>query len=75
MVVKEVVWEEQLAQGDLVFTSGEGGWLENLLIGRISQIQDDEAKTFRKGVVEPFLNVKLLDNVFPQELWIYSSSK
>lgn len=64
LIVREVLWSEQLTEGDLVYTNGEGGWLANIVIGRIHQVEQEGARNFQSAVVEPFFVPKQLDTVF-----------
>ena len=64
MILRDILWEEAVGEGDFVYTSGEGEWLANLLVGKVVRVEGGRVKNFREAVVEPFFEIKVLDSVF-----------
>jgi len=64
MVLTEVLKSEQVGENDLVFTSGEGGWLPDLLVGKIQRVEEGKEKVFKKAWVSPLLDYQNLRLVF-----------
>src|SRR3989344_8076048 len=57
--------ETPLTEGELVLTSGVGGDVPpQLLVGEIRRIIDDEAASFKRATVKPFLDIGTLRQVF-----------
>ncbi|MBX4201218.1 rod shape-determining protein MreC [Candidatus Parcubacteria bacterium] len=57
--------DAELAQQDNIVTSGqEGIFPRNLLIGMISTVHKNDAKPFQTADVQPFFDVKNMDNLF-----------
>jgi rod shape-determining protein MreC len=51
--------------GELVVTSGLGGkFPENLVIGRVVQVDRNEAELFQRAVVQPAVDFNALELVF-----------
>lgn len=61
---EKVTQEERLELGDLVLTSGEGGYPKGLIIGKITKVEKKESEVFQKAEVEPSLNFDELELVF-----------
>lgn len=64
MVLEQVLKSEKISQGDFVYTSGEGDWLPDLLIGKIDKIEQGEEKVFQKAWVNSFLDYQNLRYIF-----------
>jgi rod shape-determining protein MreC len=71
MTLSEVLKSENVEPGDLVFTSGEEdsvvgetGWLADLLIGEVKEIEESQEKVFKKGIVSPLIDFQNLRSVF-----------
>lgn len=51
--------------GELVMTSGLGGnFPENLIIGRVVEVERNEAELFQRAVVQPAVDFRTLETVF-----------
>jgi len=57
--------DAKINQGDVVITSGlEGIFPKDLLIGKISSIEKNDAKPFQSAKIQPFFDVKNAGNLF-----------
>lgn len=63
-VLTKVLQSEILETGDLVVTTGEGGYARDLLLGKIGKISKNEVDPFQKAEVESLLDFAKLENVF-----------
>lgn len=55
----------QVEVGELVTTSGLGGnFPENLVIGRVVEVERNEAELFQRAVVQPAVDFRTLETVF-----------
>jgi rod shape-determining protein MreC len=55
----------QVAVGELVTTSGLGGkFPENLVIGRVVEVERNEAELFQRAVVQPAVDFNTVETVF-----------
>ncbi len=63
-VLSKVLQSEILEAGDLVVTTGEGGYARDLLLGKIGKISKNEVDPFQKAEVESLLDFAKLENVF-----------
>lgn len=68
LMLEEVLKSEILNEEDLVFSSGEGGWLPDLLIGQIATVEEGKEKVFKKAQIKPFLDINDLRYVFVVKL-------
>ena len=59
-----VVQGDQLNVGDLVLTTGEGGYPSGLVIGKIKEVKKVEKELFQKAVIELLINPASLATVF-----------
>ena len=59
-----VLQKDILALGELVVTSGEEGYLPDLLIGKIKSKEEESHRPFQEAEVEPILEYEKLENVF-----------
>ena len=59
-----LVQGDKLNEGDIVYTTGEGGYPSGLVIGKIKEIKKVEKDLFQKGVVELLINPSSLSIVF-----------
>jgi rod shape-determining protein MreC len=64
MVVSELLKGELVLEGDLVFTSGEGEWLADILIGEVEEIVAGKEKVFQKAFVSSPVDFGALRHVF-----------
>lgn len=64
LLLKEVLKDEKISIGDLVYTSGEDNWPTDLLIGRIDKITSGKDQVFQEAKVEPSVDYQDLRNVF-----------
>lgn len=56
---------EQVKKNQVVITSGIGGvYPSGLRIGKIISVKDDPGGLFKLATIEPFVNFKMLENVF-----------
>lgn len=63
-VLEELLKSEAIDEGDLVFTSGEGEWLPDLMIGQIEKIEESQGKVFKKAWVASLVDWQNLRNIF-----------
>ena len=63
-VLTKILKTDQLAEGDLLLSAGEGGDRGNLLIGRISRIETEEEGVYSQATVEPAVDYRSLGVVF-----------
>jgi len=55
----------QVEVGELVMTSGLGGkFPENLIIGRVVQVDRNEAELFQRAIVQPAVDFNSLESLF-----------
>lgn len=64
MVLEKVTQGEILEMGDLVETTGEGGYPKGLMVGKIAWVERKENEVFQKAGLEPMLNYDSLEWVF-----------
>lgn len=59
-----VVQGDTLNVGDLILTTGEGGYPSGLVIGEIKEVKKVEKELFQKAVIEPLIDPSSLSTVF-----------
>lgn len=64
LLLDRVLREEDIHQGDLVVTSGEEGYLPDLVIGQIKEVLKGTAEVHQQAVVTPLINYSSLRFVF-----------
>lgn len=64
LLLDRVLQEEDIRQGDLVITSGEEGYLPNLVIGQIKEVSKGTAEIYQQAVVAPLIDYSSLKFVF-----------
>ncbi|MCL4398116.1 rod shape-determining protein MreC [Patescibacteria group bacterium] len=65
MMLDRVAQTEDIAQNDLVLTSGEGGTFPpDLVVGKLGKIESAETDLFQKGEVVPAVDYQNLTTVF-----------
>lgn len=64
VILDKVLQGEILAEDDLVVTTGEGGYVRDLLIGKVERVEKSEVQPFQKGRIAPLLDYGKLVNVF-----------
>ncbi len=64
LLLDRVLQEEDVRQGDLVITSGEEGYLPNLVIGQIKEVSKGTAEIYQQAVVTPLVDYLSLKFVF-----------
>jgi len=65
VVLEKVAQNEEIQQGDLVLTSGEGeGYQPDLVIGKIATINNSQTDLFKSADVNPLVGYKNLSLVF-----------
>jgi len=64
VVLEEVVQGEKLNPGEIVYTLGEADFPKGLVLGKITQVENNPAALFQKASVEPLLSFKSLETVF-----------
>lgn len=63
-VLEELLKSEAITEGDLVFTSGEGEWLPDLIVGQIEKIEESQGKVFKKAWATSLVDWQNLRNIF-----------
>lgn len=65
MVMDWIALERGVETGDVVLTSGEGGFFpEDLVIGRVVEIERSDAELFQRAVLAPEVDFRTLEVVF-----------
>ncbi|MCX6725776.1 MAG: rod shape-determining protein MreC [Candidatus Shapirobacteria bacterium] len=64
MILDRVLQGEDLQKGDIVVTSGEEGWLPDLVIGQIEEVIPKSAEVYQKATVSPLIDYQKLRIVF-----------
>lgn len=64
LLLDQVLQEEDIRQGDLVMTSGEMGYLPDLVIGQIKEVLKGTAEIYQQAIVLPLADYSLLRFVF-----------
>jgi cell shape-determining protein MreC len=64
MKLEEVLISEKIQPDDLVFTSGEGGWLPDLLVGKVEKTKESQEKVFQSAEVQSLIDPQELRYVF-----------
>jgi len=64
MILDRVLQAEDLQKGDIVTTSGEEGWLPDLVIGQIEEVMPKSAEVYQKAQVSGLLDYQQLRIVF-----------
>jgi len=64
LLLNQVLQEEKLYQGDLVVTSGEEGYLPDLVIGQIQEVRKGTAEVYQQAIVSPLIDYSSLRFVF-----------
>ena len=60
----EVVQGKSLNVGDLIGTTGEGGYTEGFVLGKISEVKKIEKELFQKATIDPLVSLEELSTVF-----------
>jgi len=63
-LLDKVLQAEFIQKGDLIVSSGDEGWLPNLLIGQIEGVSGKSAEIYKKASVSPLINYQGLSFVF-----------
>lgn len=63
LIVDRILQTEDVREGDLVLTEGEG-WLPDLLIGQIQEVLGQEAAIYKQARVSPLIDYETLRIVF-----------
>ncbi len=64
LLLDRVLQSEDVQKGDLVMTTGEEGWLPDLLIGQIVDVIPKSAEVYQKARVAPLIDYQELRIVF-----------
>jgi len=64
LVLDRVLQAEDIRQGDLVVTSGEEGYLADLVIGQIKEVLPGTAEIYQQAIISPLVDYSLLRFVF-----------
>jgi rod shape-determining protein MreC len=64
LLLERVLQEEDIRQGDLVITSGEEGYLPDLIIGQIKEVSKGTAEIYQQAVITPLVDYSSLKFVF-----------
>ena len=68
MKLTKVLLDDQLQEGELVFTSGEEGMPKALVVGKISKVKRLEAELFQEAEIDPLVDLNKLEIVFVRSL-------
>jgi len=60
----EVLQKHQLNEGELILTEGKDGWLLDLVVGEVGEIESRETAVFQETEVIPIINMNQLDKVW-----------
>jgi cell shape-determining protein MreC len=63
-VVQEVLQDDDVQEGDLILTSGEGDWLPDLLVGQVKTVGGREAELYKTVALKLLLDYQNLRVVF-----------
>ncbi len=64
IILDRVLQDEDIQKGDLVITSGEEGWLPDLVIGQVGEVSPKTAAVYQQATVYPLVDYSLLRIVF-----------
>lgn len=64
LILDRVLQGEMIQKGDLVVTSGEEGWLSELLLGQVEEILPKSAEIYQRAKVASLLDLENLRIVF-----------
>jgi len=64
LVLDRVLQEEDVQQADLVVTSGEEGFLADLVIGTIEEVKKGTAEVYQQALISPLIDYRSLRLVF-----------
>jgi rod shape-determining protein MreC len=64
LLLDRVLQNEDIRQGDLVVTSGEEGYLPDLVIGQIKEVMEKSAEVYQQAIVSPLVEYSSLRLVF-----------
>lgn len=64
MEISDVLQEDGLQKGELVFASGKNGFPTGLVVGQINKVKKIEREFFKSATVDQLLEVKNLDLIF-----------
>lgn len=65
LLLDKVLHEEKVSEGDLVYSEGTEGFLpRGLILGRVSQVLEQENSVFKQAKVVPIFDIRDLELVF-----------
>lgn len=65
IVLTQIAQNEEIAEGNLVSTSGEGEtYIADLVIGKVKAVQGEKTALFREATIEPLIDSQRLTTVF-----------
>ena len=64
LLLDRVLQDEDVRQGDLVVTSGEEGYLPDLVIGQIKEVKEKTAEVYQQAIVTSLIDYSSLRLVF-----------
>lgn len=65
MILDLVTVDNNLNENDIIITSAlEKTFPKDLLVGKISKVQKDDQKPFQQANIQPFFDIKNIDNLF-----------
>lgn len=65
VLLNKILHEEKVAIGDLVYSEGLEGFLpRGLILGKVTQVIDQENQVFKQAKVQPIFDIRDLDLVF-----------
>lgn len=68
VLLDKILHEEKIAVGDLVYSEGLEGFLpRGLILGKVTQVIDQENQVFKQAKVQPIFDIRDLDLVFVME--------
>lgn len=68
--IEKLPSEAKIEEGEIVFTSGEGGiFPEGLLVGKIIKVKKSDVEPFQEVEVELFFKISDIENLFIVEKW------
>ncbi|MFC1727818.1 rod shape-determining protein MreC [Patescibacteria group bacterium] len=67
--IKEILQSEDIQAGDLVLTSGEAGWLPDLLLGQVKEVKGVGAQVHKTALMTPLVDNQRLETVFVITDW------
>lgn len=65
VTMEEILHEENIKEGDLVYSEGTEGFLpRGLILGKVVKVENQENQVFKKAKIEPIFDIRDLELVF-----------